>query len=239
MEQYWKAIVQDMLEAGLTPEEIQQSFYAHYPDNKPLHDTINNLLTRLYAKVKGFCKRAQGVDPGGGFQSNFSVPNSEGEIGPGTNIDATDEHAMSGSYTDHARHRLHMKKQKEEEELKQKRKKRKELLDRLGTKPGEFLRGKKPEIPGTEDALWWGKLQQDIKNKKRPQPADDQLDDRPISPEVDKDHTKTQDTMKNTKKEMEDAKKLVDNQSKEIKDTVEETEDSVNQLKDSLTDLLG
>ena len=179
--------------------------------------------------------------PDGGMQSNFSVPNSEGEAGPGTDIDATDEHAMSGSYTDHARHRIHMKKREEERELKEKRKRRREILDRLATKPGEFLKGKKPEVPGAEDALWWGKLQQDIQDKKQPQDGYQQPGEQvdPVSNETEQGQQETQKMTEETKKKVEDTSKWVSEETDNIKKQTEEAEKSTQQLKDSLEDLLS
>jgi len=133
----WQTIIQELLNAGLTFEEVKKSLIERYPDRRDLM----MLVAELNFGVKGFCKTGQefGFGYGNPGPTNFSIPNSEGPPGTGLgSLDPTNAASPSSSYTDHAQYRA--KKRKEQSEQERRREERKNLVDRLAAfQPGESL----------------------------------------------------------------------------------------------------
>lgn len=119
-----------------------------------------------FAKLKGFRKQSQfGFGYHGDGQSNFSVPNSEGEMGPGNSgIDNTGPTTPSSSYTDYAGSRVKVR--KEREEANKRRKQRREKLKNLvkkkeAARPGDLLGpNRKNRIKGPGNLLGPGAVTQ-------------------------------------------------------------------------------
>lgn len=140
----WKSIIQDLLDSGLSVDEIKQTLAQQYPNRSDIAMLVNELKV---ANVKAFTKKAQefGFGYGNPGPSNFNVPNPQG--GPGTDvpIDNTPSSSTPGSsYTDKIRMRQEQKRVQEEEE--RRKKIREKLLSKLSAvKPGDFIVGKTPE----------------------------------------------------------------------------------------------
>lgn len=191
--------------------------------------------------LKSLCRRAQmgsGFGYGNEGQSNFSIPNSEGEAGSGNPVDNTSEATPGSGYTDRLKSRMNTRREEEEEQ--ERRKKRRKLLKELGaqTAPGSLLKNKtkapaqntQTPAPAPEAAEQWQDVETNMED------ATDQS----------KDTEKESDKFKKTTKDVTDELK---DQGDEMKDSTDDTEefgeaakkttDSVQKLQKSLEDLVS
>lgn len=245
MYEMWKATIQDMLDEGVSPEEIRMSFREQYPEIPELMALVDELSGRIVpgSRVRSFCKTAQEtVYNDMGLQSNFSVPNSDGSVGAATPIADDSISGPEGSYKDHVIDRVKQRKEREEE--KKRRERRKVMLDKIAIQPGEALRGKTPKgVPKPGEGIPAESTQkvekeigdlgskienQQVEQKKTPVPTAPKAPGKPAptttpgkTPEQ-----KSKDTAKQKK------------ETEELGKTTEQVSKSVDKLDKSLKDLL-
>ncbi len=152
-DQFWESTILEMLQGGIGAGEIYESLSVRYPEEPEWRMVFQDMNLRVGRSTKGFCKQAQfGFGYHGDGQSNFSVPNSVDEKGPGNSgVDNTGANTPSSSYTDYQQSRINVR--KEEEEARKKRKRRMEKLKNLKKKeaarPGDLIGpGRKNRIKG-------------------------------------------------------------------------------------------
>lgn len=263
MEVMWKSIIQDMLDGGMSPDEVKLSLRQRYPDNPDLEGLVGEMLT---PRVASFCKKGQdfGFGYGNPGPTNYSVPNSEGDVGTGVGVDPTALSTPSSSYTDRLERLNNMERQ--EENRKEREKRRKKLLDKLTSKkaavpgesltgpsrdrvdPGELLRNMTKDIEDIEKTL-------DI-DQKIHEPPTQQTEERleqeqkvkkeltPPRPDVGIDLTKTDRQVKDTsenveklRKDIEDTTETSKEQAEELGRVTENVDRKVKQLTRSLENL--
>jgi len=243
MYEMWKATIQDLLDEGVDPEAIKDSFREDYPEIPELMALVDELSGKIVpgSKVCSFCKRAQETAyPDMGLQSNFSIPGSTGSPGTGTPISDDSTSAPEGSYKDHVIDRIKMRKQKEEE--KKRRERRQLLMDKIAVQPGEALQGKVPKgvpkpgigIPAESPQ----KIEQEIRDvgrqvqkEDKPKPATETEPAKKPATPAKPDEKKPEDKSRETETQKKEVKEL----GKVTKDTAKATDD----LDKALTDLLA
>jgi hypothetical protein len=216
MEAMWRGIIQDMLE-HMSPEATANSLRKRYPNHPHLLQMVQEMSpTRsdTTTTILGFCKKAQmgaGFGYGNEGQTNFSVPNSEGEVGSGNPVDNTSSNTPSSSYTDRLLSRIKVRREEEEEQ--KRRKKRKELLKELDaqTEPGSLLKKKKTAPTSTTPAP-------------TPDPS--------VAKEWENVETEMEDTTKQTQTTTQESNKF----KKKTEETTEKLEDQGDQMKDTADD---
>lgn len=135
-----KILVQELDETFQELEEAYNSLDL-YEHGAPSAEDLGKMFR--VEGLKGFCKQAQfGFGYHGDGQSNFSVPNSVDEKGPGNSgVDNTGANTPSSSYTDYQQSRINLR--KEEEKARKRRKHRMEKLKKLKKKeaarPGDLI----------------------------------------------------------------------------------------------------
>ena len=152
----WGAIIDDMRSSGMPDAEIKESLQRRYPERNDLVEMLTTNIA-LPASIKGFCKKGQdfGFGMGNEYQSNFSIPNSEGETGSGTGTDIDGFEPAGSSYTDRLRMRKQLKDDEKKKELKEQRKELQQAArDESYGKPRP-PRDRKPDEPWEQPANWW------------------------------------------------------------------------------------
>lgn len=243
MEALWRGIIQDMLE-HMSPEEVTSSLSQRYPEHPRLLQLVQELAparSDTSTTVLGFCKKAQmgsGFGYGNEGQTNFSVPNSEGEQGDGNPVDNTSDSTPSSSYTDRLKNRVKVRREEEEEEERQE--KRRELLKKLRkgqTEPGSLLKNKKnaptqqtgTPSPAPESAEQWSEVGTEMEETTNKSKDTEQQSDK-----VKKVTKEVADELKNQADEAKDTTDDLD----EYSDSVEKATDTSEDLRKSLEDLV-
>lgn len=194
-----------------------------------------------FEKLKSMHRKAQvgyGFGYGNDGQTNFSVPNSEGESGDGNPVDNTGDATPSSSYTDHIQSRIKVRREQEEEQAR--RKKRKLLLDKLKNaqvEPGSLLK-KKKNAPATQTsapapapgaANQWEEVGSEMANT-----TEQTTDTERVTNKYKK---TTKDTTDQLKDQSDQVAENTD-QSEDLADATDKVTDSANKLRKSLEDLV-
>ena len=236
----WKATIQDLIDNGMTLEEVKQSLLKRYPGR----DDIVALIPQVTSTIKGFCKKGQ--DFGFGYNnpgpSNYNIPQSVGEPGGGLGqIDPTSATTPSSSYTDRVRYRLKLEKEKQEQE--KRREKRKEVVDKMAaTKPGESLTNPEGVKPGETLEGLVENMKGKIENISRTFRTEEKTHE--ISPQWTEKEQRAQEvgmgpTPTSTSipqaptKALEDVSKTTDQVSKKVKDTVDKSQSEAKKLNET------
>jgi len=176
-------------------------------------------------------------------QSNFAIPNSEGEVGPGTASSQDSTQAPDGSYTGRVNMRKDRQLQKKDKEVKEKeeelekalkkrRKQRAFVIQRLATKPGSALSGVTETVQDAADDVKKDTKEIDTGVEEVEDSVTENSSD--ISQTTKKTKTKVTDTSKDMTKTVKEVSDETANQADKIEDSTDKAVKSIKRLDDAM-----